>query len=36
QRVVEASRQAQGGAVQLDGAMVDAPVLLKAQQILAR
>lgn len=35
-RVVDASRQAQGGAVQLDGAMVDAPVLLKAQQILSR
>lgn len=35
-RVVDASRQAQGGVVQLDGAMVDAPVLLKAQQILSR
>ncbi|MCW8163605.1 CoA ester lyase [Verminephrobacter aporrectodeae subsp. tuberculatae] len=35
-RVVDASRLAQGGAVQLDGAMVDAPVLLRAQQILSR
>lgn len=34
-RVVDASRLAQGGAVQLNGAMVDAPVLLKAQHILS-
>ena len=33
-RVVDASHRAQGGAVQLDGAMVDTPVLLKARQML--
>ena len=34
QRVVEAFGRAQGNAVQVDGRMVDRPVLLKAQAIL--
>jgi citrate lyase subunit beta/citryl-CoA lyase len=34
QRVVDAAGAAEGGAVQVDGKMVDRPVLLKAQQIL--
>lgn len=34
-RVVEAIAQAQGGAVAVDGKMVDRPVLLKAQRILS-
>jgi citrate lyase subunit beta/citryl-CoA lyase len=34
QRVVDAAGAAQGGAVQVDGKMVDRPVLLKAQEIL--
>ena len=33
-RVVEAAGAAQGGAVQVDGRMVDRPVLVKAQEIL--
>ncbi|THT97568.1 CoA ester lyase [Lampropedia puyangensis] len=36
QRVVQADAQAQGAAVQLDGKMVDLPVVLQAQRILAR
>ncbi|MCP6134014.1 citrate lyase subunit beta, partial [Klebsiella pneumoniae] len=36
-RVVEASEAANGaGAFQLDGQMVDAPVLLRAQRLLAQ
>jgi citrate lyase subunit beta/citryl-CoA lyase len=35
-RVVEADRQAGGAAVRLDGRMVDKPVVLQAQRILAR
>ena len=35
-RVVEADRQADGAAVRLDGRMVDKPVVLQAQRILAR
>ena len=35
-RVVEADRQAEGAAVRLDGRMVDKPVVLQAQRILAR
>lgn len=34
-RVIEASQHAGGGAVSVDGAMVDLPVLLKAQNLLA-
>ena len=34
QRVVDAAGAADGGAVQVDGKMVDRPVLLKAQEIL--
>lgn len=34
-RVVEAAAQAQGGAVAVDGKMVDAPVLARAQRLLA-
>ncbi|MDQ0124904.1 citrate lyase subunit beta/citryl-CoA lyase [Pseudomonas lini] len=35
QRVVEASRRAGGAAVSVDGAMVDLPVLIRAQNLLA-
>lgn len=35
-RVLAAAAQAQGGAVQVDGRMVDRPVLLQAQALLAR
>lgn len=35
-RVVEASAEAGGGAVLLDGAMIDAPVVARAERILAR
>jgi citrate lyase subunit beta/citryl-CoA lyase len=35
-RVVEADRQADGAAVQLDGRMVDRPVVLQAQRTLAQ
>ena len=34
QRVVDAAGAADGGAVQVDGKMVDRPVLLKAREIL--
>jgi citrate lyase subunit beta / citryl-CoA lyase len=34
-RVLEASRQAGGAAVSVDGAMVDLPVLIRAQNLLA-
>ncbi|MGZ5153711.1 MAG: CoA ester lyase, partial [Burkholderiales bacterium] len=34
QRVVDAAGAAKGGAVQVDGKMVDRPVLIKAQEIL--
>ncbi|HEY0336466.1 MAG TPA: aldolase/citrate lyase family protein, partial [Burkholderiales bacterium] len=34
QRVVDAAGAAEGGAVQVDGKMVDTPVLIKAQEIL--
>jgi citrate lyase subunit beta/citryl-CoA lyase len=33
--VLEASRQAGGAAVSVDGAMVDLPVLIRAQNLLA-
>ncbi|MFO1304768.1 MAG: CoA ester lyase [Burkholderiales bacterium] len=36
QRIVAAAAAAQGGAVQVDGRMVDRPVILKAQAILER
>jgi citrate lyase subunit beta / citryl-CoA lyase len=35
QRILSASRAAGGGAIQLDGKMVDRPVVLKAERILA-
>jgi citrate lyase subunit beta / citryl-CoA lyase len=35
QRIVDAAAAAQGGAVQVDGKMVDRPVILKAEEILA-
>ena len=36
QRVVDAAQAAQGGAVALDGLMIDTPVVLRAQAVLAR
>jgi citrate lyase subunit beta/citryl-CoA lyase len=36
QRVIEAHRAAAGNAVQVDGSMVDLPVLLQAEALLAR
>jgi citrate lyase subunit beta/citryl-CoA lyase len=35
QRILSASRAADGGAIQLDGKMVDRPVVLKAERIVA-
>lgn len=35
-RVVDAAQAAQGGAVALDGVMIDTPVVLRAQAVLAR
>ncbi len=36
ERVIEANADARGRAVQLDGKMVDVPVVLQARRILAR
>ncbi|MCX7243080.1 MAG: CoA ester lyase, partial [Polaromonas sp.] len=36
QRVLQASAAAGGAALQLDGKMVDRPVLLRAERLLAR